>query len=137
MIVRFNEEFPISVDEMYAYFRTPADWTRIFGFPGKVRELNGGWYSVPLKHFPFPLVAKYTFEDPPTTARWIFRGFWKGEGEIRLTPTDTGVLVQGFENITVRPLWILSPLLEKLILEKNFRKTWENGRHRHRKQPQN
>lgn len=137
MIIRFNEEFQLPVDEMYGYFRTPADWTRIFGFPGDVRELEDGWYSVALKNFPFPLVAKYTFEDPPRTARWVFRGFWKGEGEIQLTSTHTGVLVQGFEEISVRPLWVLSPLVERLFLEKNFRKIWDIGWYRLRKTADN
>lgn len=134
MIVRFNEEFQLPIDDVYDYFRTPADWTRIFGFPGIARELDDGWYSVPLKNFPFPLVAKYTEEDPPTTVRWIFRGFWKGEGEIQLTPTHTGVRVQGFERIAVRPLWLLSPLVERLFLEKSFQRIWDIGWHRLRQQ---
>ncbi len=135
MIIRFNEEFQISIDEMYENFITPAHWTRIFGFPAKARELNDGWYSVPLKNFPFPLEAKYTFEDPPSKVQWVFRGFWKGEGEIRLTPTDTGVLVQGFEKIAVRPLLFFSPLVERLFLEKSFRKIWDIGWYRLRKGP--
>ena len=53
-----------------------------------------------------------------------------------MTPTDTGVLVQGFEKIAVRPLWILSPLIEKLLLEKSFRRIWDIGWYRLRKQPQ-
>lgn len=136
MIVRFNEEFHLSIDEMYGYFRTPADWVRIFGFPGVVQELANGWYSIPLKSFPFPLVAKYTYENPPNNARWVFRGFWKGEGEIQLTPTDTGVLVQGFEKIAIRPLGLLSPVVERLFLEKGFRRIWEIGWHRLRKRAQ-
>lgn len=133
MIVRFNEKFQLPIDEVYGYFRTPADWTRIFGFPGSARELDDGWYSVPLKIFPFPLVAKNTEEAPPTTVRWVFRGFWKGDGEIRLTQTDTGVLVEGFERIAIRRLGLLSPMVERLFLEKGFRRIWEIGWNRLRK----
>lgn len=137
MIVRFKEEFNLPIDEMYGYFATPEDWTRIFGFPGKSQKLKDGWYSVPLKNFPFPLRAKYTFVDPPTSAQWIFRGFWHGEGEIHLTQTDAGVLVEGFERIAIKPLWILSPLFEKLFFEKGFQRIWDIGWYRLRNRTNN
>lgn len=127
MIVRFNEDFPISIDEMYGYFSTPNDWTRIFGFPEGALAMRNGWYRIPLKNSPFPLVAKYVFANPPHEAQWIFRGFWHGEGKIRLTSTDAGVHIEGFEEIAVRPLWLLSPLVEKLFLEKTFQRIWEVG----------
>ena len=58
MIIRFQHEFSLPVEEVYSYFQTPADWSRLYGLAGDVKDLGGGWYAVPLKRFPFPLVAK-------------------------------------------------------------------------------
>lgn len=133
MIVQFSEEFSLPVDEVFAYFQTPADWTRLYGLAGNVKDLGDGWYAVPLRRFPFPLVAKNIEQEPLKMVRWVFRGFWRGEGEVRFTATPDGVLVEGYEQIAVRWLFFLSPVIERLLLEHSFRKIWDIGWHRLRK----
>jgi hypothetical protein len=86
-----------------------------------------------LKRFPFPLVAKNTEQTPNELVRWIFRGFWRGRGEVRFTERPGGVIVEGFEEIAVRWLFFMSPLIEQLFLERDFRSIWEIGWHRLRK----
>lgn len=133
MLIRFDHEFALPVEQVDAYFRTPADWPRLFGFAADVRELGDGWYSVPLRRFPFPLVTKYLEHRPNDRARWIFRGFWRGQGEVRLTPTPGGVRVEGHEQIAIRWLFFLSPVVERLFLERGFHAIWESGWRRLRK----
>jgi hypothetical protein len=133
VIIAFNERFNLSAAEVYTYFRTPADWPRLFGMAGDTKDLGDGWYAVALKNFPFPLVAKNTEQEPDRMARWVFRGFWRGRGEVRFVETSEGVTVEGFEEIAVRPLFFLSAVVERLLLEKRFRAIWEIGWHRLRK----
>lgn len=134
MLIRFHEEFELSPGEVYGYFRTPQDWPRLFGAFGNVQDKGDGWYAVPLRRFPFPLIAKVTTDEPERCVRWTFRGFWCGEGEVRFTPTSRGVRVQGHERITVRPLFWLAPLVERVLLERRFTKVWESGWRRLRTQ---
>ncbi len=133
MVIRFRKEFALPSEQVFAYFKSPADWVGLFGFAGAPRDRGNGWWAVPLKRFPFPLVARNTQLEENRLARWEFRGFWRGTGEVRLTDTATGVLIEGFEQISVRWLGILSVLAEKLILERGFRGVWEFGWHRLRK----
>ena len=133
MIIRFKHEFSLPVEEVYSYFQTPADWTRLYGLAGNARDLGGGWYAVPLKWFPFPLVARNTELRANELARWVFRGFWRGRGEVRFTENPNGVIVEGYEEIAVRWLFFLSPLIESLFLERSFHSIWEIGWHRLRK----
>ena len=133
MIIRFNEQFNLSAAEVYSYFDTPADWPRLFGMAGDSKDLGDGWYAIALKNFPFPLVAKNTEQEPNTVVRWVFRGFWRGRGEVRFVETADGVCVEGFEEIAVRPLFFLSPLFERLFLKRRFSAVWEIGWHRLRK----
>ena len=133
MIIRFIEQFNLPAAEVYSYFHTPADWTRLYGLAGGSKELGDGWYAIALKHFPFPLVAKNTDQESNKAVRWVFRGFWRGRGEVRFVETTEGVTVEGFEEIAVRWLFSLSPLFERLFLERRFRAIWEIGWHRLRK----
>ena len=133
MIIRFQHEFSLPVEEVYSYFQTPADWTRLYGLTGDVKDLGDGWYAVPLKRFPFPLVAKNTEQKVNELVSWVFRGFWRGRGEVRFTESPTGVVVEGYEEISVRCLFFLSALIERLFLERSFRSIWEIGWHRLRK----
>ena len=133
MIIRFQHEFSLPVEEVYSYFHTPADWTRLFGFAGTVKDLGGGWYAVPLKGFPFPLVASNTQQKHHELVQWVFRGFWRGRGEVRFAAVPHGVVVKGFEEISVRWLFFLSPVVERLFLERRFRAICEIGWHRLRK----
>lgn len=133
MIIRFKEQFALPVGVVFGYFATPADWVRLYGFGGTVRELGDGWYAVPLKRFPFPLVAKITARQENTLVRWTYRGFWRGEGEIRLTENEEMVVVEGHEAIAMRWLFRASPLLERWFLDRPFRRLWESGWRRLRK----
>jgi hypothetical protein len=130
MIIKFKHAFSLPVEVVYSYFQTPADWVRLYGLAGEVKDLGEGWYAVPLKRFPFPLVAKNTVQTPNELVRWIFRGFWRGRGEVRFTERPEGVIVEGYEEIAVRWLFFMSPLFEHLFLERRFRSIWEIGWHR-------
>ena len=134
MLIEFDEEFYLPVDDVYPYFRTPKDWPRLYGAFGNVGDRGDGWYAVPLRRFPFPLVARVTKDEPLRNVQWEFRGFWRGEGEVRFTPTTRGVVVQGYERIGIRPLTWLAPFVERLLLESRFRKVWASGWRRLRRQ---
>jgi hypothetical protein len=134
MLVEFDEEFAVSVEDAYAYFRSPADWPRLFGAFGDVEDRGGGWHAVPLRGFPLPLVARVTTAEPLKRVRWEFGGFWQGEGQVSFAPTSRGVLIRGYERISLRPLLWLAPLVERLLLEKRFKKVWESGWRRLREQ---
>jgi len=128
MWLRFHEEFALPASEVYPFFRTPSDWTRLFGFAGAVEDRGGGWYAVPLHRFPFPLLARITRDEPERLVRWEFRGFWRGQGEVRFVPlAPGGVAVDAYEQIAVRWLGPLSWLAEKLALERGFRAVWAFG----------
>lgn len=133
MRIDFHERFRLPVAEVYQYFRTPADWTRLYGLVGDPDDLGDGWYAIGLKAFPFPLVARNTEQEAERFVCWVFRGFWQGRGEVRFEETGDGVLVSGFEEISVRWLFFLSPLVEKAMLENRFRAIWAIGWNRLRK----
>lgn len=132
MRITFSEQFALPVDEVFSYFASPADWSRLYGFSG-VRELGSGWFAVGIKGFPFPLVARSTLVEANNLVRWTFRGFWRGEGEVRFTSSPGSVLVEGYEEIAVRWLFFLSPFVERLFLESRFRAIWQLGWRRLRK----
>lgn len=128
MRIDFDETFQLPVDVVESYFRTPADWVRLYGLAGEVEDRGDGWIAVPLAGFPFPLLAKTVEHQQGERVRWVFRGFWKGEGEVRFGRTRTGgCRIQGFEEIAVRPLGPLSRALERLFLERRFRAIWALG----------
>lgn len=127
MLIRFDRQFTLPIDEIFSYFRTPADWTRLYGLADAVQDRGNGWVAVPLKSFPFPLVARNTDVELNRRVRWEFRGFWRGDGEVRLASSADGVRIEGYERISVRWLGRLSPLVEKLFLERRFRAIWELG----------
>jgi hypothetical protein len=133
MRIDFDERFRLPLPEVESYFRTPADWVRLYGLAGRVEERGGGWIAVPLAGFPFPLVAKTVAHEPGRCVRWVFRGFWRGRGEVHLDIDAGRTRVQGFEEIAVRPLGPLSRLLERTFLERRFRAIWALGWGRLRK----
>lgn len=133
MRIEFDESFALPIEEVFAYFRSPADWVRLYGFAGKARELPDGWTAVPLKRFPFPLVARVTERIENRRVAWIFRGFWKGSGAVDFAREGDRTRVRGFEEIAVRYLGPLSRPLEKLALERQFRFIWALGWRRLRK----
>jgi hypothetical protein len=127
MKIEFEEEFAISAREAYGYFRTPADWPRLFpAFAGAV-ERGDGWYAVSFRGFPFPLVTRITRDDPGTGVEWTFSGFWSGEGRVELEETARGTIIRGYEVVSPRGLWWLGPAAERLFLEARFRAVWEGG----------
>ena len=134
MLIEFDEHFDLPVDEVYPYFRSPEDWPRLYRSFGAVEDRGGGWFAVPLKGFPFPLVARMTKDDPNRCVAWVFRGFWHGAGEVSFVPTGGGVTVRGYERISVRPLAALSAVAERLFLERRFRQVWALGWRRLRRQ---
>lgn len=134
MLIELNEKLAVPVEDVYPYFRTPNDWARLYGAFGEVVNRGGGWYAVPLRRFPFPLVARITRDEPLRCVTWELKGFWRGEGEVSFTPTSSGVTVQGYERISVRPLLGLSPLAERLFLESRFKAVWASGWRRLRRQ---
>lgn len=134
MLIRFREEFDLPVEAVYPFFRTPRDWTRLYGAFGDVVERSGGWFAVPLRRFPFPLVARITCDDPGRRVSWEFAGFWRGDGEVRFGTRPGGVVVEGHERIAIRPLFFLSPVIERLFLERRFRAVWESGWRRLRRE---
>ncbi len=127
MRIEFSEFIPLPAPQVFSYFETPADWVRLYGLVGRVGDRGGGWYSVPLQRFPFPLVARTTEAVPCELVRWTFRGFWKGDGEVRIGARPSGVQVEGYETISVRWLPGFSWALEKLFMEREFRRIWALG----------
>lgn len=127
MVIRFSELIRLPAAEIYSCFKSPADWVRLYGFAGRVRDLGDGWFAVPLLWFPFPLVARVTDAEPDRLVRWTFRGFWRGAGEVRLVDRADGVLVEGFEDISARWLPVVGPLLERVFMEREFRRIWALG----------
>jgi len=126
--IEFDETFALPPDVIEAYFRTPADWVRLYGLAGEVEGRGDGWIAVPLAGFPFPLVARTVEHVPGERVRWVFRGFWKGEGEVCFRDTESGgCRVRGFEEIAVRPLGPVSRAVERLFLERRFRGIWSLG----------
>jgi len=125
--INFSESIPLPPAEVYGYFETPADWVRLYGLVGQVETRGQGWYSVPLKSFPFPLVARVTEFRPNELVKWEFGGFWQGTGEVRIEPVGAGSQVDGYEDISARWLPGISWLAEKLIMEREFRRIWALG----------
>jgi len=134
MRITFEEQFRLPIGEIFGYFRTPADWVRLYGMFGTVEDRGDGWIAVPLKGFPFPLVAKVTECEENHLVRWVFGGFWRGEGEVRFSTSEGVTSVAGFEEISVRWLGRLSPFVERALLERRFRGIWNHGWKRLRRQ---
>ena len=127
MLIKFDHEFICSVEEAYSYFRTPRDWPRLFRAFGIAEERGDGWYTVPFRKLPFPLVTRITRDDPLQRVEWEFKGFWHGEGQVSFVPTEHGVIIRGFERISAKSLGFLAPFVEPLLLQKPFERVWESG----------
>jgi hypothetical protein len=130
MKINFKEEFSLPLREVFDYFKTPQDWVRLYGAFGTVEDRGDGWYAVPIKRFPFPLVARITALELDKLVHWTYRGFWQGEGEVRFALRNDRVIVEGYEEVSLRWLFTLSPIVEKLWIERRFRKVWRSGWHR-------
>jgi len=100
---------------------------RLYGLVGEVKNRGDGWYAVPLKRFPLPLVAKITTLEPFRLVRWQLGGFWRGTGEVRFALEPGGVQVEGYEEIGARWLPGFSRMLETLFMEREFQRIWSLG----------
>jgi len=120
----FHEDIPLSPAKIYDFMRSPMDWTRLYGAFGEVEDRGEGWYAVPLKRSPFPLVARITENEPGRRVAWEFRGIWRGRAELNLKPTEEGTLVTGFETISIPRMLGLGPMIERRFLERGFQAVW-------------
>lgn len=127
MHLAFREEIGLKPADIYDFMRTPAGWTRLYGSFGKVTDRGDGWYAVPLRRWPFPLVARVVEDDPERRVVWEFGGFWRGIGEVNLEPTLRGTLVTGHETVYIPRLLGLGRVIERHVLEPAFRAIWESG----------
>jgi uncharacterized membrane protein len=134
MKITFTETINLPVEQVYSYFPTPHDWQRLYGAFGSVKDRGDGWYAVPLRGVPFPLVARIIECQPHQRVAWELKGFWQGRGEVNFAPAPGGVTVSGFEEIRVGPVPLFSRALEKAFLEKKFRAVWESGWRRLRRE---
>ena len=127
MRIEFCESFNLPVQEVYEFLRSPADWPRLYGSYGDVIDYGNGWLGVPIKNFPFPLVARTTGDVPSQRVRWDLGGFWRGDGEVNFEVEDGVTRVTGYETVRVPYLLFLAPLAERLLLEKRFQGIWRKG----------
>ena len=136
MRIEFSEAFALPIEEVFSYFESPLAWPKLYGLAGTVKDHGEGWYSIPLKNFPFPLVAKATEVQANALVRWIFRGFWAGQGQVCFRSEAGKVIVEGYEEIGLRYLPLGKRLVERLILEPQFKAVWAIGWKRLRKREQ-
>ncbi len=137
MYLSFREEFNLPIDVIFPYFESPSEWGKLYGIVEPPRVLENDWHAIPLKKFPFPLVAKnveYNDEGKDEkSVRWIFGGFWRGVGEVKLSTENGKTVVEGFEYIIPHGFWFLSSLVENMLLKKEFERIWSIGWKRIRK----
>ena len=58
MYLSFREEFDLPISMVFPYFESPSEWGKLYGIVKPSKVLKNGWHAIPLKRFPFPLVAK-------------------------------------------------------------------------------
>ena len=127
MYHEFREQIPLTAHEIYDFMRSPQDWIRLYGASGRVKDRGDGWYAVPIKRSPFPLVARITEDRPGRRVAWEFRGVWSGRAEVNLERSADGTLVTGFESVSIPRLFGLGPVIERRLLERRFRAIWDSG----------
>ncbi len=133
MYLSFTEEFDLPIGTIFPYFKSPSDWAKLYGVVKPTKVLEDDWYAIPLKMFPFPLLAKNVEYHDEKKVRWIFGGFWRGVGEVNFSTKNNKTIVEGFEYITPHGIWLFSSFLEKRFMEKEFNKIWNLGWKRIRK----
>jgi hypothetical protein len=134
MYLQFKETFNKPVKELFPFFRTPADWAKLYGVVKPTKKLKDGWYAVPIKAFPFPLKARNVEMIENQRVRWVFGGFWSGVGDLTFYEQDGKTVIEGFEYIKPYGLYFLAGLFEKLFMIKEFKRIWAIGWHRLRKE---
>lgn len=135
MFLEFDEMVPVDPATVYGYLRSPVDWTRLYGAFGEVEDRGDGWYAVPLRRFPVPLVARITHDEPEEHVAWEFGGFFRGTGEVWLSRTGVETRIVGYEDVSIPRLLGLRPVLEQRFLEPGFRRIWAYGWKRLRATP--
>ena len=133
MYISFIEEFDLPISVIFPYFKSPAEWGRLYGMFRPPKVLKNDWYAIPLKRFPFPLVAKNVEYHHEKSVRWIFGGFWRGVGEVNFFSKNNKTIVKGFEYITAHGLWLISSVFEKYFMQKELERIWSLGWKRMRK----
>lgn len=133
MHLDFDEEFPVSIENVYRYVQTPQAWPELWSAFTKVTGPVDGWHRVWVRRTPFPLVVKITSDEPLRRVSWDLRGFWKGHGELRFEAAEAGTRILGYETIT---LPVIARPLEG-ILNPRFAAVWEGGWRRLRRGDQN
>lgn len=126
MRLEFDVATRLAPDQVYAFFETPADWPRLFPAFREARAAGDGWTKVPMHRSPIPLVARNVADEPGRRVAWDLRGFWKGDGEVRLAATSDGTRVTGHEEINLPRLLGLGTLIERWA-EPRFAAVWEGG----------
>ena len=127
MLIKFDEYFDVKPEIVYSYFKTPADWPRLFLAFGKAKLKDNDWYVVPFRNFPLPLIAKTTRYELNKIVAWKFKGFWRGDGEVKIEIKGNGVQVRGYEKISLNRLLLISPIIERLYLKRRFNLLWVSG----------
>lgn len=77
MYLSFREEFDLPISIIFPYFKSPSEWAKLYGMVKPTKVLEDDWHAIPLKMFPFPLVAKNVEYHHEKNVRWIFGGFWR------------------------------------------------------------
>jgi hypothetical protein len=126
MRLEFEVETRLPPEQIYAFFKTPADWPRLFPAFGEATVRDDGLYRVPMHRSPIPLVAGNTTNEPGRKVAWDLVGFWKGDGEVRFEATAAGTRVTGHEEISLPRLLGLGSLLERWA-EPRVAAVWEGG----------
>ncbi len=126
MRLDFDLQTDLSPEDIYSYFRTPHDWPRLFTAFGPAEEDDDGWVRVRIRHSPFALSAKNITTEENQSATWDLRGFWKGRGEIHLTPIPNGTQITGFEKVSPPRLLGWGGLFERWAAP-SFAAVWESG----------
>lgn len=133
MYLFFRERFDLPARQLFQYFKSPAEWAKLYGSANPTRVLKDDWYAVPLARFPFPLKARNVECVPEQRVRWEFGGFWRGVGEVNFEEADGTTVVEGFEYITPHGLWVAASLFEKHFMRTEFERIWALGWERIRK----
>jgi hypothetical protein len=124
--VEFDLLTDLSLEEVYAFFRTPHDWPRLFTAFGHNTPEKNRWVKVPIARSPFALRARISTAVPHETVTWDLRGFWRGRGEIRLEPIPGGTRITGYEKVSPPRLLGWGGILERWAGPR-FAAIWESG----------
>jgi hypothetical protein len=110
MLIRFREDVALPVADVYPYFQSPVDWVRLYGIAGAVEHRGDGWYAVPLRASLSTGRADHQNGTGSARALGVSRLLaWRGRG---VPPQSLGgTLIEGYELIAVRWLFLLSPWL--------------------------